>query len=50
MKLNNVTGSKTTSRGDGTNSFPIDLNTNILGNKTPFLCIAATLAHRSFKL
>ena len=36
--------------GDGTNSFPIDLNTNILENKTPFLRIAATLVYRSFEL
>ena len=35
--------------GDGTNSFPIDLNTNILENTTHFLHIAATLVHRSFK-
>ena len=37
-------------RGDGTNSFPIDLNTNILENTTPFLRIAATLVYRSFEL
>ena len=37
-------------RGDGTNSFPIDLNTNILENATPFLRIAATLVYRSFEL
>ena len=30
-------------RGDCTDSFPIDLNTNILENTTPFLHIAATL-------
>ena len=36
--------------GDGTNSFPIDLNTNILENTTPFLRIAATLVYRSFEL
>ena len=29
--------------GDGSNSFSIDLNTNILENTTPFLRIAATL-------
>ena len=39
-----------TYRGDGTNSFPIDLNTNILENTTPFLRIAATLVYRSFEL
>ena len=38
-----------TSRGDGTNSFPIDLNTNILENTTPFLRLAATLVYRSFE-
>ena len=37
-------------RGDGTNSFPIDLSTNILENTTPFMCIAATLVYRSFEL
>ena len=37
-------------RGDGTNSFPIDLDTNILENTTPFLRIAATLVYRPFKL
>ena len=37
-------------RGDGTNSFPIDLNTNILENTTSFLRIAATLVYRSFEL
>ena len=36
--------------GDGTNSFAIDLNTNILENTTPFLRIAATLVYRSFEL
>ena len=36
--------------GDGTNSFPVDLNTNILENTTPFLCSAATLDYRSFEL
>ena len=37
-------------RGDGTNSFPIDLNTNILENTSPFLRIAATLVYRTFEL
>ena len=37
-------------RGDGTNSFPIDLNTYNLENTTPFLRIAATLVYRSFEL
>ena len=36
--------------GDGTNSFPIDLNTYILGNTTPFLCIATTLDYMFYKL
>ena len=37
-------------QGDGTNSFPIDLNTNILENTTPFLRIAATLVYGSYEL
>ena len=37
-------------RGDSTNSFPIDFNTNILENTPPFLRIAATLVYRSFEL
>ena len=36
--------------GHGTNSCPIDPNTNILENTTPFLHIAATLVYRSFEL
>ena len=35
-------------RGDGTKSFPIDLNTSILENTS--LRIAASLDHMSFKL
>ena len=37
-------------RGNGTNAFPIDLNTNILENTTPFLRIVATLVYRFFEL
>ena len=37
-------------RGDGTNSFPIVLNTNVLENTTSFQRIAATLVYRSFEL
>ena len=37
-------------RGDGTNFFPIDPNTNILENTTPFLRIAASLVYRSSEL
>ena len=36
--------------GDGTNSFSVDLNTNIVENTTPFLRIAATLVYRSIEL
>ena len=37
-------------RSDGTNSYPINLNTNILENTLPFLRIVATLDNMSFKL
>ena len=36
--------------GGGTNSFPIDRNTNILENATPFLRIAATLVHGQLEI
>ena len=41
------TASKIT--GDGTNSFPIDLNTHILENTISFLRIAAFFVYRSFE-
>ena len=33
--------------GDGNDSFPIDLNTNILENTTPFLRFVTILVHNS---